>query len=167
MLFRSTPVAGPLPADAVPPGVRELAVVLLDRAARALDELDGTGWVVDHELADGHLVLPHVVAAANGLDAPEPPPAPRPAPGGGWVAVDLGPDDEDTFRTLCTVLDDEVRAGAPAPDAEAFARRAQEWRLAVTPYRAGPGAASGPLRDGPADRAPATPPPRQIGRAHV
>ena len=127
--------AGPLPDGVLPPGVRDRAFALLQRAATALGALDGARWTVDAELADGHLVLPHVVAAANGLAPPPAPAPPRPAPGGGWVAVDLGPDDDETFRTFCVVIDDEIAAGAAPPDADGFARRAQEWRLAVTPYR--------------------------------
>lgn len=52
--------------------------------------------------------------------------------------MDPGPDDHDTWQRLQTVLRQEAAegpAGATAPDAEEVARRAQEWRLPVTPYR--------------------------------
>ncbi len=130
------------PTGILPPGTRARAHRLLGSCAVLLDELSGTGaaseatrWEVDDDLLDAHLLLPHVIAAANGLEPPPPSPDPFPAPGGGWVLVDLGPDDEPTWATLRAVLDDEARAGGAPPDAEHLARRAQEWRLAVTPYR--------------------------------
>lgn len=57
---------------------------------------------------------------------------PRPAPGGGWYHADLGaPGDEASFSRLLESLP------GPAP-AGPLARAAQEWRLAVTDYRARP-----------------------------
>ncbi|MDG2113041.1 MAG: CoA transferase [Actinomycetota bacterium] len=48
--------------------------------------------------------------------------------GDGALCVDLGPDDLDTWDTFSSVV-------AGDPDPESVARRAQVWRLAVTPYR--------------------------------
>ena len=152
------------PADVLPPGTRARARRLLESTLVLLGELTdsdatagATRWQVDHDLLDAHLLLPHVIAASNGLDAPLPSPYPLSAPGGGWVLVDLGPDDEPTWATLRAVLDDEVRAGGPPSDAEQLARRAQEWRLAVTPYRPPRTVTSGPLRVAAADTDPTDP----------
>ena len=71
-----------------------------------------------------HVLLPLVVG-----DAPRPSP-PRQAAGGGAVHADLLADDEDLFALLA--------ADAPPPDADELARRGQECRLPVTPYRPGP-----------------------------
>lgn len=136
------PAEPPRPAapPTLPAGVPERATTLLHLAAERLTELDaarGTArrWRVDPDLAVGHLLLPSVIAAANGLAPPDPTPAPRPAPGGGWLCVDLGPDDGPTFERFCAVIDERCAAGDVPPDAEAFAEEAQRWRLPVTPFR--------------------------------
>jgi len=131
MIAAADPTAGLLPA-----GAMARALTLLARAATRLDQLGGGGsWSVDVELVGFHLLLPLALAATNDLPPPAPPPAPMAAPGGGWVHVDLGPDDADTWDGLLAVLADEVRHGASPADAEELACRAQQWRLAVTPYR--------------------------------
>ena len=59
-------------------------------------------------------------------------PSAAPVPwGDGFLCVDLGPDDEETWSTFSEVV-------AAEPDFEAVARRAQVWRLPVTPYRRRP-----------------------------
>lgn len=140
----------------LPAGVPVRALALLHGAAERLSALDAAlgaarRWRVDAELALGHLLLPMVVAEANGLPPTEPTPAPRPAPGGGWVCVDLGPDDGETFERFCTVIDAQVRDGALPPDAESFAEQAQLWRLPVTPFRVGPPNARRPPAPSPPD----------------
>lgn len=128
-------MSAPLPVAVLPRGVRGRAHLLAEAATALLAQLQPGRWCFDPLLLDAHLLLPHVIARANGLAAPEPPAAPVAAPGGGWVSVDLGPDDDATWATLCHVLAEERAAGASPADAEELARRAQEWRLAVTPYR--------------------------------
>ncbi len=67
----------------------------------------------------------------------------EPVPWGeGALCVDLGPDDEDTWQRLCGSLASGAEHGdvagptdAEPVDAEAAAAEAQQWRLAVTPYR--------------------------------
>jgi hypothetical protein len=141
--------------DALPAGLVCHATAVLRGAAAALDRaIAGPGrWQVDPDALVAHLLLPHVLAAVNDLPAPTPPPAPCPAPGGGWLSVDLGPEDGPSYEALLAVLDAEVAAGAVRPDAEAVARRAQEWRLAVTPFRSPP--ALGPPLDRDHDPEPA------------
>ncbi|MEZ5231948.1 MAG: CoA transferase [Acidimicrobiales bacterium] len=90
------------------------------------------------------MLLPLVIAAANDLAPPQPTPPARPAPGGGWVCVDLGPDDEELFERFAATVDAAIADGGPAPDAEAFAAAAQSWRLPVTPLRAPSGTAGVP-----------------------
>ena len=123
------------PAGMLPGTALAWAHHLVQRAASLFDPLHQGGWRVDERLLAGHLLLPLVVAAANHLDPPPPAPEPYPAPGGGWVAIDLGPEDAEPLARLLAVIDAETGAGHPPPDAEKLARRAQAWRLAVTPYR--------------------------------
>jgi hypothetical protein len=105
----------------MPRGTAALALALAERAAEAASALTGVPHRVDRDAVLGHLLLPLVVG-----DCPEPA-APRPALGGGAVHADVLADDEELLNLL---------AGAPPPpDAEELARRAQECRLPVTPYR--------------------------------
>ena len=139
----------PFPDRSLPPGTRARAahlagsIVGLVNKLVGLDALDNPArFQVDHDLLDAHLLLPYVIAAANHLPPPVAAAEPVAAPGGGWVMVDIGPDDASTWTTLQAVLADEVSAGASPPDAEHLACRAHEWRLAVTPYRLGTAATS-------------------------
>jgi CoA-transferase family III len=105
----------------MPRGTAALALALAERAAGAAAAVTGTVYRVDRRAVLGHLLLPLVVG-----DAADPA-APRPAPGGGAVHADVLADDEDLLGLLA--------GGPPPPDAEELARRAQECRLPVTPYR--------------------------------
>ncbi len=129
-----------LPTGVLPPGALDWCVDLLQRAVAGLTRppLGGPGaqWVIDRDLVACHLLAPWVIAAANELGRPPPPRPPVPAPGGGWVDADPGPADHDTWDRLQAVLRQDILAGATPPNAEQVARRAQEWRLPVTPYRA-------------------------------
>lgn len=121
----------------LPDGVVEHCRRAAHRIAALLDAWTGQpgAWQVDDDRLAAHIGLPWVVAQANGLEPPVTGSEVAAAPGGGWVLHDRGPDDGDAFERLLDVLDAETSAGAPAPDAEELARRAQEWRLAVTPFR--------------------------------
>lgn len=91
------------------------------------------------------------VDAPARLGAPHAGAAPQPW-GDGALCVDLGPDDGDTWQHFCGAMTNggdvaERTAGsAQQASVEAVAAQAQEWRLAVTPYRklrpAGGGASS-------------------------
>ena len=48
--------------------------------------------------------------------------------GEGYLCVDIGPDDESTWETFAPIVESDS-------DPESVARRAQVWRLPVTPYR--------------------------------
>ena len=48
--------------------------------------------------------------------------------GDGHLCVDIGPDDQTTWRTFAAIAESDR-------DPESVARRAQVWRLPVTPYR--------------------------------
>jgi hypothetical protein len=104
----------------VPAGTVARGRQLLSAAREALDEPAAT----DDEIVD-HLTLGQRCGAAA-------PSAPVDV-GGGWVCADLGGEgDAEAFERLLSVL-------GPGPhDPEDVARRAQEWRLPVTPYRASP-----------------------------
>lgn len=137
--LRDSRLCDALPVGVLPTGTLDWCVDVLQRAAGLLNARSGDGsgsrWVVDRDLAACHLLAPWVIAAANALAPPPPPRPPLPAPGGGWVDVDPGPDDHDTWDRLRAVLRQEAAEGAALPDAEEVTRRAQEWRLPVTPYR--------------------------------
>jgi len=105
----------------LPVGTSALATALATRAAQL------TGQILDGDEVVRLVRLPQVLVPDS--------PGPR-APvrlRNGSVHVDLGPDDEESWATLQEVLADEN-----VTDAEDVAVRAQEWRLAVTPYRTGP-----------------------------
>ncbi|MGE0731307.1 MAG: CoA transferase [Acidimicrobiia bacterium] len=131
---------------ALPAAAFEQAADLTAALAARLTELEvgGGAWHLDEDLVRGHVLLPLVIAAANDLAPPQPTPPARPAPGGGWVCVDLGPDDEELFERFAATVDAAIADGGPAPDAEAFAAAAQSWRLPVTPLRAPSGTAGVP-----------------------
>lgn len=104
--------------DGVPTGTVERGRQLL-AAARAA--LGGTRSATEEEVVE-HLTLGRRCGAAA-------PSAPVDV-GAGQVCADLGAaGDADAFERLLEVLGDGPH------DAEHVARRAQEWRLPVTPYR--------------------------------
>lgn len=105
----------------VPAGTVARGRQLLAAARRALGEPASAS---DEEVAR-HLTLGRRCGAAA-------PSAPVDV-GAGWVCADLGGEgDAEAFERLLAVL-------GPGPhDPEDVARRAQEWRLPVTPYRASP-----------------------------
>lgn len=105
----------------LPRGTAELAVAYATRAADAASNLSGQAYAIDETAVLGHLLLPLL------SDEVPSPRAPRPAPGGGFVHVDVLPDDEDLLTTLAV--------SEPDADAERVAVLAQECRLPVTPYR--------------------------------
>ena len=98
----------------LPPGLfdygAELAAEVGLRLGSALAG-DGRAWID----------LPRRLGSADSASAPVP-----------WcdgaLCVDLGPDDFETWERFAEVHRDE-------PDPELVAAGAQEWRLAVTPYR--------------------------------
>ncbi len=106
----------------IPLGTTALALELAVRAAELASSLTG----VAHHLSKSSVVRDLRLPLVVGDDVE--PDLPRGAPGGGFVHVDVLPDDEDLLTVLATEL--------PPPDAEELARRAQECRLPVTPYRA-------------------------------
>ncbi|HIF67374.1 MAG TPA: hypothetical protein EYG17_01100 [Acidimicrobiia bacterium] len=61
------------------------------------------------------------------VNEPTRPSTPRPW-GEGYICVDIGPDDQTTWRTFAAIAQSDL-------DPESVARRAQVWRLPVTPYR--------------------------------
>lgn len=98
----------------LPPGLfdygTELAAEVDLRLGSALAG-DGRAWID----------LPRRLGSADSASKPVP-------WGDGALCVDLGPEDGDTWERFAEVHRDE-------PDPELVAASAQEWRLAVTPYR--------------------------------
>ena len=98
----------------LPPGLfdygAELAAEVDLRLGAALAG-DGRAWID----------LPRRLGSADSASKPVP-------WGDGALCVDLGPEDGDTWERFAEVHRDE-------PDPELVAASAQEWRLAVTPYR--------------------------------
>jgi hypothetical protein len=104
----------------VPAGTVARGRQLLSAARQAIGEPEAT----DEEIVD-HLTLGRRCGAAA-------PSAPVDV-GAGWVCADLGGEgDAEAFERLLNVL------GSGPHDPDEVARRAQEWRLPVTPYRASP-----------------------------
>ena len=137
----------------LPAGAVELAAGRLARAAATVDRL----WAPSTPALDaGAEAAAHHLVAPLRLDPTWPDPVdPLPAPGGGAVHADLSDDDHDTLARLREVL---TAGDDPATvDAERLAAAAQEWRLAVTPYRQRAGTAL--PYPGPTGAAPAVPGP--------
>ena len=115
--------AGWLPPDLFDYGA-ELAAEVGLRLGSALAG-DGRAWID----------LPRRLGSADSASAPVP-----------WcdgaLCVDLGPDDFETWERFAEVHRDE-------PDSELVAASAQEWRLAVTPYRRLPTTALEPVTPAP------------------
>ncbi|WP_419842120.1 CoA transferase [Candidatus Poriferisodalis sp.] len=130
-------------SDWLPPGLPDYAAVL----AAAVDRRLGLGVEGD---AAYWLELPRRLGAAGV-------PAEPVRWGDGALCVDLGPDDAETWERFALVHRNE-------PDPEAVAVAAQEWRLAVTPYRKLPATAAAPVGVAAADTAAAAAP---SGRAAV
>lgn len=121
----SQAVANASPASLAAVGVHEqggwLPPGLFDYGAELAGEVDlrlGTTLAGDgREWID----LPRHLDIADSTSAPV-------SWGDGALCVDLGPEDGDTWERFAEVHRDE-------PDLELVAASAQEWRLAVTPYR--------------------------------
>lgn len=117
------------PALGLPPGVLALAGGYVLAAAALAAKRAGRNIVVDRYDIARQLALPAVVAAATNTAAAAKPPEPL-RWGEGALCADLGAGhDAEDFERLSEVV------GTPRPNAETMAERAQEWRLAVTPYR--------------------------------
>ena len=116
-------------SDWLPPGLFDYGTEL----GAAVDRRLGTGVVGD---AERWIEIPRRVGPADVPSRPV-------AWGDGALCVDLGPDDAETWERFADVHKDE-------PDPEAVAVAAQEWRLAVTPYRrlAGTSAQRGTISSG-------------------
>lgn len=102
----------------LPAGVHELGHALagdIDRHCCGADRVDADYWID----------LPERVVTEP--TRPDPPVV----WGEGALCVDLGPDDHETWTTFSGIASDDL-------DPESVARRAQVWRLAVTPYRSVP-----------------------------
>ncbi len=119
------PVVDPTVVAALPGPTIDRAVGLALAGAALAGLRADTVIDVDPVAVAAQVVLPLLLTPTG----PRPDP-PTPAGAGGAVCVDLGPDDLDTYPRLLDVL-------GPGPHpAETLATRAQEWRLAVTPFRA-------------------------------
>ena len=116
---------GPEPDTGLPAGTMEAAAGILLATAAIEAVLDGDDVAVSRRAAADHVRRPLLT---DGPDAVRPnPPVPI---GAGAVNCDLGPDgDEEAFARLVAAI------GPDAGDPELVSARAQEWRLAVTPYR--------------------------------
>jgi len=125
----------PEPDDGLPRGALEAAAGILLATAAIEAVLDGDDVEVSRRSAADHVRRPQLT---DGPDAVRPkPPVPI---GAGAVNCDLGPDgDEEAFARLLAAIGDK------ADDPELLAARAQEWRLAVTPYRSVVGQAPPPV----------------------
>ena len=106
-------------------GTSALAMALAARAAQL------TGQILDGDEVVRLIRLPRVLTP----DAPGPAEPVKLRTGS--IHVDVGPDDVGRWETLRELLEQ-----ANVTDAEDVALRAQEWRLAVAPYRTGPPAAA-------------------------
>lgn len=102
------------------PGVPRGTFDLARRLGEALG--DRLGCSVDLDWVERLLVLPFVTH--NDPRRPDPPTELA----GGALCVDLGPDDHDTWSRFRSVTQVDQ-------DPESVARRAQVWRLPITPYR--------------------------------
>ena len=101
-------------SDWLPPGLFVYGAELAD----GLDRRLGIGVAGN---AESWIDMPRRIGTA---DVPS-----QPVPwGAGALCVDLGPDDHETWERFVEVHQSE-------PNPEAVAASAQEWRLAVTPYR--------------------------------
>jgi CoA-transferase family III len=127
--------AVPAGAVMVPPGTFEVAAAALLAAAAVEAGRSGTDVATSRVEAYEHVLRSLLV---DGPDAIRP--NPPVLVGDGAVNRDLGPDrDEATYDRLVAAI------GTQAGDPELLAVRAQEWRLAVTPYRSLPQAAPPPV----------------------
>ena len=95
---------------------KELAALI---ASRAGNDIVGP--------ADYWIEMPERV-----VNEPTRPQSPK-AWGNGFLCLDLGPDDKETWKRFSTLVEKDS-------DPESVARRAQVWRLPVTPYRESPSA---------------------------
>lgn len=132
----SLPARAVATLDRLPAGSVELGCRYLRRASCLLGDDDGPASIDSSPPAvSAHLVRPLLLVD----DWPEPS-DPLPV-GSGAVHADLTDEDRDTLARL--------REVTPTPtDPEALARQAQEWRLAVTPYRRLPRPAGRPADAG-------------------
>jgi CoA-transferase family III len=117
----------PEPDEGIPPGTMEHAAGLLGAGASLRAVTAGTDVVVTRAEAASEVLLPLRHDPPGWATPSSPVPVGR-----GAIHTDLGEEDAAAFRRLLPLLGD--RAGEP----EAVAAAAQEWRLAVTPYRAPP-----------------------------
>lgn len=108
----------------LPTGCIELAIDYLERGWRSAG-IEPCGARGVAEVARAHVLAPLI----HEPDWPDPS-SPLPA-GDGFVHADLTDDDHELFASLRTRL---AETGNDI-DAESLASAAQEWRLAVTPYR--------------------------------
>ena len=102
----------------LPPRLHERGALLAETIQRRLD-----GEFVD--AIDYWLELPE-----RTVEEPTRPPTPS-RWGDGYICLDLGPDDQATWETFVAGAESDA-------DPESIARRAQVWRLPVTPYRSQP-----------------------------
>ncbi len=149
--------AGQAPAgqapDHLPAGLLELGQQL----GSAIDQRLGRAVVGD---TDAWVRMPQLLTEPH---SPQQPTEPVPW-GTGALCVDLGPEDESTWQRFASTVADET-------DVELVASAAQQWRLAVTPYRSlptqipPPPASATPASATPAAAAPV--PPTNIAGANV
>ena len=123
-----TPLSG---APGLPPGTVQHATGVTLAASALVGWITGSTVEVSAGEVASHLYLPRVLEAGSAsVDGAPRPPTPV---GEGAVCIDVDADDEETFERLKATLDGDERMSP-----ETMSARAQEWRLAVTPYRQPP-----------------------------
>jgi crotonobetainyl-CoA:carnitine CoA-transferase CaiB-like acyl-CoA transferase len=125
---------GPLPPRGLPAGVCDAVTGAVLVGAALAGHRAGVALRVDAARVAAHTIAPHLLAGGAA------PTTRVVAVGTGAVLVDGTDDDHADLDRLLAVLAEEP---GPAPDAETVARRAQEWRLPVTPFRRWDDAAAG------------------------
>lgn len=117
---------GPGAPPGLPAGVCDAVTGAVLVGAALAGHRAGVGLRVDGARVAAHTIAPHL------LEGGTPPTTRVVTVGDGAVLVDGTDDDHADLDRLLDVLAGEP---GPGPDAEEVARRAQEWRLPVTPFR--------------------------------